>query len=129
MSNSKGRRSSGNREVHLTFQHPTYPSGHSDPKIAAVMDVLQRWFVALEDGTAQLWVPDDRPRRNGKPLWTEEELDALIAGIDRLIDREIHRTPGTVVHADAGADFWRLAPAQRLALAQELDAALGMFDD
>ena len=86
----------------------------------AARALLQRWFLAIEDGTVASWRPDPR-----YPVAiSQEACDRIVEHIDKEIDREW----GAWGHLEAaggytrGADFNRLAPMQRLALAQQLHA-------
>lgn len=109
---------------------PMYPSGHENPGVAAVIFLLDDWLQAIENGTAHLRMPDPNyVRPGGKPVWTEEELDALIRDIDAEVDQEVQRAPGTSVGARAGPGFVRLAVSQRLALAQQLEMLLEQHQD
>lgn len=107
-----------------------YNPGHSDPKVCTTIDLLEEWFVAMEDGTVVHRLPDEHyQRRAGKPSWTEEELDLLVTAIDREFDRELGWSGRNIqMRCTAGPGFSRLAPPQRLALAQALDATLAQFD-
>lgn len=109
---------------------PMYPSGHENPGVAAVIFLLDDWLQAIENGTVHLRMPDHNyVRPNGRPTWTEEELDTLIRDLDAEIDQEVNRAPGTSVGAKAGPGFYRLALPQRLALAQHLEAMLAEHED
>lgn len=100
-----------------------YPSGHANDGVHAVMALLQDWFEALEQHTAHYRSPDpEYVRSEGKHPFTEAELEHLVKEIDREIDSEVNRAPGTSTHSKAGSGFQRLALPQRLALAQQLDA-------
>lgn len=102
-----------------------YPSGHANDGVHAITACLQDWFLALEDGTAGYRLPDpDYQRSRDRPPWTEDELDRLVRDIDAEIDQEVTRAPGIGTHSTMGPGFQRLEPAQRLALAQGLDALL-----
>ena len=104
---------------------PTYPSGHENPGVAAIIFLLDDWLQAMENGTAHLRLPDPTyVRPNGKPAWTQDDLDTLIRDLDAEIDQEVTRLPGTSVGAQAGPGFSRLALPQRLALAQHLETVL-----
>lgn len=103
----------------------TYPSGHADPQVHAIMALLEDWFTAMEDGTAHYRQPDFEYRRSeGKPQWSEDDVDRLVKAIDAEIDQEVLRLPGTTTHSTAGPGFHRLEFPQRLALAQQLDGLL-----
>jgi len=109
-----------------------YPSGHNNPGVEAVMFCLERWLLALEDGSHVHRLPDfSYQRSRGRAQWTEEELDRLVRDIDAEIDQEVPRLPGTQakVRAKAGSGFHRLAVPQRLALAQELDRLIAEHAD
>ena len=108
-----------------------YPNGHTDAKVEAITDCLASWFRALEDGTAAHRMPDPSyQRRGGKPSWTEEELTALVNAIDADVDRELNwARANTAMLCTAGPEFHRLLPAQRLAMAQQLDAILAQYPD
>lgn len=106
-----------------------YPTGHDDPLVEAVINLLEDWFQAMESGTITLRLPaspETYHRPSDKPWWTEEALDLLITDIDAEIDMEVNRAPGTqpLVKAQAGSGFSRLLPPQRLALAQQLEQVL-----
>jgi hypothetical protein len=107
-----------------------YPSGHENPGVAAMIFLLDDWLSAIEAGTVHLRMPDPNYQRPAcRPVWTEEELDALMRDIDAEIDQEVNRAPGTSVGAKAGPDFKRLATPQRLALAQQLETLMEQHTD
>lgn len=102
-----------------------YPSGHQNPGVAAIIFLLDDWLNALEEGVGGFRLPDPNYQRpDGRPPWTEEELDELIRDLDHEVDCEVNRAPGTSVGARAGPGFCRLALPQRLALAQQLEQQL-----
>lgn len=104
---------------------PMYPSGHDNQGVAAVILCLEEWLLALEDGTAIHRLPElEYPK-----TWTEEQLAELMRSIDKEIDQEVARTPGTTVGAKAGPEFVRLEPLQRLALAQQLHQLCEQYKD
>lgn len=107
-----------------------YQPGHANPKVHAVIDVLDSWFLALQDGTAPLRLPDPGYQRSrGREPWTEAELEALVGAIDAKVDRELSwSSRNKDMLCDAGPGFWRLAVAQRLALAQQLDAVIQEYE-
>lgn len=101
-----------------------YPSGHLDPRVNAVILLLEDWIVSLENKTAEQHLPDPAYKRtDNKPTWSDDELNNLILALDREFDKELSwaRLPSGSIHADAGPGFHRLQPLQRLALAQDLD--------
>ena len=84
----------------------------------AVIELLDDWFEALEDGSAGQRLPrPDYPKS-----WTDAQLDQLVAMvIDDYVERQ--RSWATQKHGiayRAHCGFDRLAPPQRLALAQDL---------
>lgn len=101
----------------------TYPSGHENPGVAAVIFYLEEWLVAMENGVAHLRQPDPAYPRQ----YTEEELDTLVRDIDAEIDQEVVRAPGNAVGAKAGPKYVRLALPQRLAMAQGLHALCSQY--
>lgn len=106
-----------------------YPSGHANEAVHAVMEVVEAWFLAIEDGTAQYHLPDLEYRRSGgRDQWTEKELDVLVRDLDKEVEQEVGRAPGTSTGSTAGPGFVRLNTAQRLALAQELDRVVAKYE-
>ncbi len=117
-----------------------YPSSHKNKKVAAVVAVLEDWFVAMENGSAQYRLPD--PFYISERPWDSERINALIDVIDDYLESQIFGNkhidgtrPGngwaginsTNVNspkATASSDFSRLDLDQRLALAQQLEEAL-----
>lgn len=104
-----------------------HPSGHDNPKVAAVIAVLQDWFEAIEDGTAGSRYPDSQyERRGGRPGWTDAEVNKAINVLDYEFQYERSQRPS--YWAERGftsdPDFDRLAPPQRLAMIQQIDNAL-----
>ena len=96
------------------------------PEVLAVHAVLRDWLVAIEDGKAEYRQPDPKGR-----TWTEAQLEAFLREMDEYIAlpaqlnwANTNRKPGTPAF-DAGPDYRRLEYAQRLAMAQELAAAMG----
>lgn len=85
--------------------------------------ILQDWFQALENGTAEYRNPDPRfVRPNDKPPYTDEEVDRVIAALDEEIDGEIQRNKShwAAKGIQIGSAFARLAPLQRRALVEDL---------
>lgn len=102
---------------------------------AATIAVLEDWFQALEDGTAEYRFPDPRFVRPSKPPlseeeytqkplppYTDEDVDRIVAAIDEEIQGEIARNTthwrAKGIQTDSG--FLRLGPLQRRALVEEL---------
>ena len=106
-----------------------YPYGHTIPKVEAITDCLSDWLRALEDGTAAHRMPDPSyVRRNGKESWTEAELDQMVKAIDADVNRELGWAgTNTAMLCTHGPEYHRLLPAQRLAMAQQLDAILAQY--
>lgn len=121
------------------LQRPSpYPKVHADPEVAAVIAYLQDWFLAMEDGSADLRMPDPSYRRSGnRPEWTEDDLDRIIEAIDQEYLREVRGLTGTItggwawvrMGCDAPPGFHRLGRLQRLAFVQGLDQVLTQFAD
>ena len=83
--------------------------------------VLDTWFEGLEGyGANELsgWIPwGSYPK-----TWTDEQLDELVKAIDTYVENQRNwSTRERGIAYDAGPGFERLPPAQRLALAQDLD--------
>ena len=97
-----------------------YPPGHADPITAAFTAVLQRWFEAIEQGTAEYAQPDMRSPYQ----WDDAQLEQLVTELDSYYEGQVRTGSRAFWFADAGPGFHRLAPAQRLAMAQELKVAL-----
>ncbi len=108
------------------------PPFESDPDASAlsvgqvqeVIDVLEDWFKAIGDGSADLRVPSPFGMKV-----TEEQADRLIQVIDDYILYELYEHPD--FHAKAGieskgkpmdipADFARLKGLARIAFAQDV---------
>ncbi|MEK7214584.1 MAG: hypothetical protein AAB289_03190 [Chloroflexota bacterium] len=97
----------------------------------AVHVVLDDWFRAIESGGADQRLPDPRYERpEGKPLWTDEQLERLVAvAIDDYVDRQRSwMRNNRNIATDAHCGFGRLGSLQRLALAQDLEAVCVRYD-
>lgn len=107
-----------------------YPPGHDDPKVESVIALLDDWLNAIEDGTAHFCLPDpNHQRRNGKPPWTDAELETAVLAIDAKVDRELSwARVNKLMMCTAGPGFARLPVEQRRAMCQQLDAVLAKFD-
>ncbi|MSQ34168.1 MAG: hypothetical protein EXR60_07135 [Dehalococcoidia bacterium] len=87
-----------------------------------LIDVLQEWSLALEQGTEATRLPDPAYRwRRRQP--SVDEIDALVAEIDQYIERE-WRNWGKPRGFDVPAELSRLPSTARLALMQDLDQTL-----
>lgn len=78
---------------------------------------LQEWFLALEDGTAELRLPDPF-----YPVSISQEIaDAIIAEFDKRFNKELESWARLEVAGgyEAGPDLMRLKPLQRIALVQD----------
>lgn len=94
------------------------PEGQWEPWHRAVIELLDGWFEALERGEAAQRLPRaDYPKQ-----WTDDQLDALVRDvIDDYVERQRSWATGKRgIAYTAHCGFERLAPAQRLALAQDL---------
>ena len=101
-----------------------------DEEVIAVFRVLDSWFGALDDGSHVYRMPDpDYQRPLGKPPFTDAQTDKLVTvALDEWFafgnpNSNYARDSRGFWH-DAGPEFSRLAPPQRLALAQELEAVM-----
>ena len=102
-----------------------YASGHENPATHVVVMLLSDWFRAIEDGSVLHRQPDwHYVRPEGKPIWTEEQLETLFLAIDQDMMTEVTTAPGTRMDATDGPGFCRMATPQRLALAQALEQVL-----
>lgn len=100
-----------------------YPRGHTDPKVAAVCLLLDKWLVALDSGEVEHWMPDpDYPKQ-----WTEERLNEWITEMDKYMKGQ-RASWGKQHSYEAGPEYSRLKLPQRLAMMQALDRTLAEFD-
>jgi hypothetical protein len=92
-----------------------------------VIKVMDEWFWAIENGTAQKRRPDPQGQR-----YTEEEVDAFIKGIDDEFEHQInsaakyHAETGLVTKGkpiDLPPEFNRLKGASREAFMQAIKKA------
>lgn len=93
--------------------------------IDIVVKQLDKWFLAIEDGSTRNRVPDINGRRYDK-----EYVDTFIKTIDDYIEKEIESSKayheGTGIHTrgkpiNLPADFNRLAGAAREAFVQDIN--------
>ena len=100
--------------------------GHLSDQDKAIHAVLQDWFLALEDGTAEFRMPDPSYQRpEGTEPWTDARLAALLTEIDEYTFRQaawVKTNRG--LEFDAGPGYMRLGQAQRVAMAQDLERAI-----
>lgn len=90
----------------------------------ATHEVLEDWFVAMEDGTAFSRLPDlSYTRPDNKPMWTDEQLDNLVTtAIDDYVDKMRSWVKNNRnIDTDTHCGFQRLGPVQRTAFAQDLE--------
>lgn len=90
--------------------------------VQELRDLLEDWFWAIETGTVKSRMPNpDHP--SGV---TQEAADGMVALLDKGFDRElgIWANRPEAGGYQAGPDFYRLAPSQRLALAQAICGVL-----
>ena len=107
----------------MPFDEDAFRKNNPDalPEDWAVHHVLAVWFDRLADGTASNYLPDFAYPR----LWTAEDLDSYIEWLDTYVWKQANWVKGNRgIAADAGPGYARLEPAQRLAMMQELHAAL-----
>ena len=90
-------------------------------QIDAVFAILEDWFQAIEDGTAEHRLPDPTlVPPPGRPEITDGLVDEFIKELDREIDTDALAIRGKQFGADASSEFHRLAHPQRVALVQQL---------
>ena len=90
-------------------------------QIDAVFAILEDWFQAIEDGSAEHRLPDPTfVPPPGRPGITEALVDEFIRELDREIDTDALASRGKHFGADASGEFHRLAHPQRVALMQQL---------
>jgi hypothetical protein len=105
-----------------------YAKGHPDPKTAEVIGVLSKWLKGMESGVAWQWQPIEGYQRSKGDAWTDAHLERLMLAIDEELQKELNSGwPQKSMGVTANADFIRLAPRQRLALAQELDKVISSY--
>lgn len=100
------------------------PTAHDSPLGIEMIACLQECFLDLESGDpARIarWAAD--PYFDRDPAITQADADRLIEALDARLNKEIDQFPEYHERrsgANAYTDFWRLAPSQRLGLAQRL---------
>ena len=107
-----------------------YPPGHDNVAVKTIIDCLDDWARAIDDGSVTNRQPSvTYVRHSGEDDWSEEDLDIFVRNLDYEFDQEVTRAPGTGVGAVRGPGFVRLAYEQRIALAQELDSILAAIGE
>ena len=101
----------------------TWPESEYESKPLIVQEaraLLEKWFVAMEDGTVTSWMPDPM---YATPI-SMDAADAMVAELTTQFDFDLKAWAYTEAAGsyDAGPGFDRLLPPQRLALAQQLHA-------
>ena len=95
------------------------------PQIEALFALLEKWFVAIEDGTVTTWLPDPTYKvPYGWPKLTERRVNEYIEELDREMDMDALGYQGQKYKADASCEFNRLAYPQRLALTQAVQQVI-----
>jgi len=90
-------------------------------QIDTVFEILESWFLAIENGTADHRLPDPSfEPPEGRPPMSEALVEEFIIELDREIDTDAFGFQGLKYGADASSEFHRLAFPQRLALVQQL---------
>lgn len=84
-----------------------------------VIPLLQRWYNAMQDGSASYWFPSSQ--YIGK-AYTDADVDRIIAAIDQEISQEIARSQGhwAAKGITVAASFTGLEHLQRRALVEEV---------
>ena len=94
-------------------------------QIEAVFTILEDWFQAIEDGTAEHRLPDPNFQSPpGRPAITDELVEEFIKELDREMDTDAFGAQGRKYGADATCEFHRLAHPQKVALVQQLMGVL-----
>ena len=94
-------------------------------QVRDVFAILEDWFQAVEDGTAEHRLPDPTfTSPSGRPAITETLVEEFISHLDREMDTDAFGVQGKKYEADASCEFHRLAYPQRVALIQELMGVL-----
>lgn len=96
----------------------------------ALFKVLEKWYLAIEDGTAVHWDPDPAfAALPGKSEITEELVEEFISELDREMDIDALSSRGEYFGADATPEFKRLVYPQRMALLQEVMGVVKTSDE
>ena len=72
-------------------------------KAELIMDVLEEWFDAIEDGTANDRMPDLMGKR-----YSEEEIDSTIRSIDLYFEGQLHNLTYWAWQGEKGREYVEL---------------------
>lgn len=111
-----------------------HPLGHDNPKVAAIINILDEAYIALINDES--WDPDPEYIFTVKPKWaTVEGRERLIGAIDEEFLKEFRQKSGSqwywayyfgITHHP---EFFRLPDSFRLALAQRLEQILIQYPE
>ena len=111
-----------------------HPLGHDDPKVAAIIGILDDAYTAMIN--EETWDPDPEYVFTVKPRWgTAEGRERLIGAIDEDFLKEFRKNTGTQWYWDyyhgikRHPEFFRLADSFRLALSQKLEQVLIQYPE
>ena len=95
----------------------------------AILELLDDWCHAIEDGTAASRLPDlNYVRRTGEPTWSDEHLREVFRDIDAYTWGQHGWVQGhSGLTFDRSPGYAGLEPPQLLALAQDLDRLLAEY--
>lgn len=107
------------------------PPGHEDPKVNAVILLLQEAWNAWEQGI--IWEPELDYTFQVKPHWdTQKGRERIIGKLDARFLKELSEN-GVHWDTDYGLtkhpEFFRFSDGHRLALLQRMDAVLAAFPE
>ena len=107
-----------------------YPHGHTKDDVRAVVWVLEDWFWAMEEGTAEDRQPDPYYIDPAGKVWIDSLVEDLIKRVDDYFTLQVKSWANPAAYnvnkvgADAGPDFGRLGMNQKYALMQDLQRAI-----
>jgi len=106
-----------------------YHQGHSRPKVAALIAVLEQAYRDLQSGV--WWGPEGRPRFPLRHAWeTAAGREALISFLDSEFSYELGHWEGWGSHGITDhPSFYRLPDPMRIALCQRLHAVIERWGD
>ena len=90
---------------------------HLPKEIKEARELLQDWYLAIEDGSVDHRLPDYT-----NSVITQELADKMVQYLDEEYEQELNSWGKTRTreHFEAGPEFSRMKAEQRLALAQEI---------